>query len=219
MSLTNPPQPPKLLELMRIKLRTKHMALATVYPIGFIVCIISGSQLYTEHTATAVYPVLDGKSSFARLLRLWSVVVAGNLIGAVIIAAILSVTDTVRHSGPGFIEVANHLIDPQFLPLFTSAMLAGWLMALGAWLMHASSMVLGQIVLIYCVTFLIAVGGLHHSIAGTVELCIAIFISKSFPLDQGARFVAVALMGNLVGGSVFVATLNYAHIRQTQAIT
>ncbi|MCB2182420.1 MAG: formate/nitrite transporter family protein [Desulfobulbaceae bacterium] len=196
----------------------KHMTVAVVYPIGFVVCIISGSQLFTEHTATAVYPVLDKKAPPLKLLRLWSVVALGNLMGAYVIAAILSMTDNVSHSRQGFVLVAEHLIRPDFFPLLCSAVLAGWLMALGAWLMHASPMVLGQIVLIYCVTFLIGVGGFHHSIAGSVELFLAIFLSKSFPVNKGMFFIGVALLGNLIGGSVFVATLNYAHIRRTQVV-
>jgi formate/nitrite transporter FocA (FNT family) len=39
-----------------------RLAVALVYPLGFIICIISGTELFTEHTATAVYPVLDKKN-------------------------------------------------------------------------------------------------------------------------------------------------------------
>ena len=35
-------------------------------------------------------------------------------------------------------------------------------------------------------------------------------------LLQALAFAAVAILGNLVGGSIFVALLNYAHIRETQ---
>lgn len=46
----------------------------------------------------------------------------------------------------------------------------------------------------------------------------ALFISDSYSLNQAIRFISIALAGNLVGGSVFVAALNYIHIRRTQAI-
>ena len=45
--------------------------MAIVYPLGFIICIMSGTQLFTEHTATAVYPVLAGKADVKKLFRLW----------------------------------------------------------------------------------------------------------------------------------------------------
>jgi len=97
-----------------------------------------------------------------------------------------------------------------------SAVLAGWLMALGAWLILATPPTVSQIVSIYIVTFLIGVGGLHHSIAGSVEMFTALLMSGEFTIAQSARFIGLALFGNLIGGSLFVAVLNYAHIRETR---
>jgi formate/nitrite transporter FocA (FNT family) len=97
-----------------------------------------------------------------------------------------------------------------------SAILAGWLMALGAWLILATPPTVSQIVSIYIVTFLIGVGGLHHSIAGSVEMFTALLMSDEFTLGQSGRFIGLALFGNLIGGSLFVAVLNYAHIRETR---
>jgi len=97
-----------------------------------------------------------------------------------------------------------------------SALLAGWLMALGAWLILATPPTVSQIVSIYIVTFLIGLGGLHHSIAGAVEIFTAAFVSDDITTLRVIRFIGVALLGNLIGGSVFVAVLNYAHIRETR---
>ena len=40
---------------------------ALFYPLGFIICILSGTQLFTEHTAIAVFPFLSktGKTAMA----------------------------------------------------------------------------------------------------------------------------------------------------------
>lgn len=77
---------------------------------------------------------------------------------------------------------------------------------------------LSQIVVIYIVTFVIGIGGLHHSIAGSVEIFSAYFIGHSLVVSEVVRFISVAVLGNLIGGSVFVALLNYAHIRKTQSV-
>jgi formate/nitrite transporter FocA (FNT family) len=89
-------------------------------------------------------------------------------------------------------------------------------MALGAWLIVATQPGFSQIVSIYIVTFLIGLGGLHHSIAGAVEMFAAMLASSEFSPVQAVRFIGLALVGNLIGGSLFVAVLNYAHIRETQ---
>ena len=193
-----------------------RLATATVYPLGFVLCIMSGTQLFTEHTATAVYPVLDRRGSLWKLSRLWFVVIIGNLVGAMIIAIVLVSAEDVINAEPGYIEIGKHLISYPTRPLFFSALLAGWLMALGAWLILATSSTISQIASIYIVTFIIGIGGLHHSIAGSVEMFTAYLISDIFSVAQVLRFVMLAIVGNLVGGSIFVATLNYGHIRKTQ---
>ena len=193
-----------------------RLATALVYPLGFVLCIMSGTQLFTEHTATAVYPVLDRKSDFKSLLRLWLVIIAGNMLGAMISAGFLTATDSVIGARTGYITIGHHLVSFASGSLFLSALLAGWLMALGAWLVMATQPTLSQMVSIYIVTFIIGFGGLHHSIAGAVEMFTAFFISTEFSFQQVVRFLVLAILGNLVGGSIFVAILNYGHIRKTQ---
>ena len=193
-----------------------RLATAIVYPLGFVLCIMSGAQLFTEHTATAVYPVLDHRGNVKGLLRLWLIVIIGNLIGAMVSSIFLILAEDVVNAKPGYIEIGKHLVGYGAGSLFFSALLAGWLMALGAWLILATSSALSQITCIYIVTFIIGIGGLHHSIAGSVEMFTAYLISDTFNGGEVLRFVILAILGNMVGGSIFVALLNYGHIRKTQ---
>ena len=195
-----------------------RLAVAAGYPLGFILCVMSGTQLFTEHTATAVYPVLVRKATFLELLRLWSIVVVCNIIGAAIVAQLLTSADNVVQAKQGYEIIADHLIHFATPDLIISSILAGWLMALGAWLVMAARSTSSQIICIYIVTFIIGMGGLHHSIAGSVEMFTAYFISDQYTLGQTARFIGTALLGNLIGGSVFVAILNFSHIRMTQEV-
>jgi len=194
----------------------QRLAVAFVYPLGFVLCIMSGTELFTEHTATAVYPVMDRKASVLQMLRLWLLVLAGNLTGALASAGLLVSAETVVEARDGYLSIGHHLVEYGAPSLFASSLLAGWLMALGAWLIHASAPGVGQIVSIYIVTFLIGLGGLHHSIAGAVEMLTALLLSDHLTVAQSLRFIGLAAVGNLVGGSLFVAVLNYGHIRHTQ---
>lgn len=194
----------------------ERIALALVYPFGFVVCLMSGTELFTEHTATAVYPVLDRRSHLWRLLRLWFLVGTGNLIGAFAGSWLLIAAEDVIGAREGYIRIAEHLVEPSALPLLASAILAGFLMALGAWLILATPPTVSQLASIYIVTFLIGLGGLHHSIAGSAEMFTAALVSSQFSLGAVLRFIGLALAGNLIGGSLFVAGLNYAHIRKSR---
>lgn len=195
-----------------------RLATAMVYPLGFVVCIMSGTQLFTEHTAKAIYPFLEGKAGSAGLLRLWAIIIIGNIIGTIIIAVLLTFSDGVIQAKEGYIAIANHFTRYGNGEIFISSLLAGCLMAQGGWLVFATPPNISQIASIYIVTFLIGIGRLHHSIAGSAEMFTAMFISDQFTLQQVVRCVGMSIIGNLFGGSVFVGALNYAHIRKTQKL-
>ena len=195
-----------------------RLAAGLVYPLGFIVCIMSRSELFTEHTASAVYPYLERMCSLKRLIRLWIIVLIGNMIGTLISSVLLNFAEPIIGAEEGYTYVAKHLVGFSGFEIFISAMLAGWLMALGGWLVMSVSTSSAQIMGIYIVTFLIGIGGLHHCIAGSAELFTALFMNGSVTVAEVSHTLLYAIIGNLVGGSFFVAVLNYAHIRKTRTV-
>lgn len=186
---------------------------ALVYPLGFILCILSRTELFTEHTATAVYPLLDGSEKVANVLKLWLIVIAGNLLGGLLIALMLTMADDVIHASSGYLMLAEHVLNYDYNVLFVSAILAGWIMATGAWTILSTHSTGSQILCIYIATLIIGIGGLHHSIAGSVELFVGLFTSEDITVASIVPAIGVILAGNAVGGSIFVALLNYGHIR------
>lgn len=193
-----------------------RLATALIYPLGFIICILSGTQLFTEQTATAVYPVLEKKASYLSLHRVWITVLLGNFTGTLISSILIYMAKDVIGFTQGFISVADHLIHYNPGQIFISAVLAGWLMAQGGWLIHSLSSTTSQIISIFIVTFIIGIGGLHHSIAGSAEIFSGLLYSDSPDLLNSLKFLIFAVLGNLLGGSVFVAILNYGHIRKVK---
>lgn len=107
--------------------------------------------------------MLDKKATFFSLIHLWILVILGNLIGVTVSVILLVAVDDIVQAYEGYITIAEHLVDVDFIPLFISALLAGWLMALGSWISLATHNVSGKVILIYLVTFLIGLGGLYHS--------------------------------------------------------
>ncbi|MBN2528649.1 MAG: hypothetical protein JXR76_19830 [Deltaproteobacteria bacterium] len=56
-----------------------------------------------------------------------------------------------------------------------------------------------------------------HSIVGPVEIFVDLLTGEAHQPGEAFRFPAIAIVGNLMGGSVFVAALNYTQIRCTQS--
>jgi formate/nitrite transporter FocA (FNT family) len=195
-------------------LMVHRLAVALVYPLGFIICIMSGTQLFTEHTATAVYPVLDRKAKIKSLFLLWSIVLLGNFVGTFISSYLIYSSDNVIVAGTGFIDIADHLIHYKPAEVLMSAILAGWLMAQGGWLVLATPPASSQVICIFIVTFIIGFAGLHHSIVGSAEIFAGLFHADEPKFFDSFKFLVFAVVGNLIGGSLFVGVLNYGHIKK-----
>jgi formate/nitrite transporter FocA (FNT family) len=192
--------------------------MALAYATGFIFVVVGRSALFTEQTTSAVLPVLARRVPASRLLRLWSLVLIGNLVGGALIATFIAYLGphlgVIDHSA--FASIAEKLLRHDSWIVFLSAVAAGWLMGLLAWLVVASRETTSQIMIILVVTFVIGIAGLHHSIAGAIEVLMAVVAGAGPTLSDYARIVLWSVIGNAVGGSVFVALLKFGHVQASR---
>ena len=192
-----------------------QLLVAFVYSIGFVIVILGRSELFTEHTTLAVFPLLSGDTSFARLGRLWGLVFAGNIIGAGLfsLAAATVGTGLEIYTSADLDLLAASLTGYSWAITLGSAVAAGWMMGLVSWLVTAGRDTIGQIAIIVLVTGAIGLLGLHHSIAGSVEVLLGVF-GGTTPWPAFFRFLGLATLGNAIGGVVFVAAIKFGHVTQ-----
>jgi formate/nitrite transporter FocA (FNT family) len=193
---------------------TKELLLANAYAIGFVFVILGRSELFTEHTTLAVLPVLDGQGSVRQLGRLWGLVYAGNIVGGAVFAGLIVVVAPALGivESPAFVELAKKLTAHEWPVILAAGGLAGWLMGLLSWLVAGAQDSVARFLFVWVVAGAIGFAHLPHSIAGTVEVLMAVFASPEMGLVAFARFLIPATLGNIVGGSVFVALLKYGHV-------
>jgi len=191
--------------------------LAISYPLGFIFVVIGRSELFTEHTTMAVLPVLSKDATIKSLLILWALIYAGNLLGGYFFGSILAILpEKLGAVETGSFEaLATKLIDHPWYIIAGSGILAGWLMGLLSWLVTASQETISRILIIALITTVIGIGGLHHSIVGSIEVFTAALTSKSVGVSDYLHVQIWSTVGNLVGGVVFVAFAKYSHVRYT----
>lgn len=192
----------------------KQFVLAAASSIAFLFVVLGSTELFTAHTTLAVLPVLDGRTSVRDLGRLWSVIYAANLIGcalfALLVAALGPELDIVEPWA--FASLAKSLLAHPAWAILLSGVVAGWLMGLTTWLVAASRDTVGQILVILVVTSTIGFGPFHHAILGTTEVLGAMFLGTGVTIADFLHFIVPTTVGNVIGGSVFVAGLNYGHI-------
>ncbi|GAA0189729.1 hypothetical protein GCM10009122_50360 [Fulvivirga kasyanovii] len=194
-----------------------HIFLALSYPIGFIFVIIGRSELFTEHTTLAVIPVLRGSASYKSLLRLWGIIYLGNLVGGYLMAFILTAIGSSMDiiSQDAFKYLAHHMVKYDWLVILGSSIIAGWLMGQLSWLVTSSQETISRIAVVILVTSLIGLGGLHHSIVGSIEVFAGVLASGISWMDY-IHFQFWTTVGNIIGGVVFVSVIKFSTIRLSE---
>lgn len=182
------------------------------YPLGFLIVIIGRMQLFTENTLFPVALVLRRRCGVGATARLWVVVLAGNVVGtflfAVLVTRTSAVTPPVAHELARLGVVAG---GQGFTTVFWTAVVGGWLIALVAWLVTASTDTVGQVFMILLLTYMVGVGHFAHCVAGSGEVLAAV-LSGALPASSYLTWLAAAVLGNSVGGVLLVALLNYGQV-------
>lgn len=191
-----------------------RILMANAYSLGFVLVVMGGSALFTEHTTLATLPVLDGRASVRDLARLWATVYAGNMVGAAIFSAIASfIGPQLGVTAPEeLVSIARHLVEFPWSTILMSAILAGWMMGLVSWLVTSGRDTISQIVFVWLVTAGIGLAQLHHSVAGAVEVLMGVFSGPEVGLADFGRFLLWSSVGNAIGGVVFVALIKYGYV-------
>jgi formate/nitrite transporter FocA (FNT family) len=191
-----------------------RVATGLVYSLGFVFVVLSGAELFTEHTTLAVLPVLNGDATVSDLARLWGVVYCTNLLGGAVFAAgmVLFGTEYGLVAPTAFVRLAESLLSHSAPSTLFAAVLAGWLMGLLSWMVTSVKGSTARITLVVAVTTIIGFGHLPHSIAGNIEVFAGLLVSPSITLSDYARFLLIATGGNVIGGTIFVSLLKYGYV-------
>lgn len=200
----------------------KHPLASLAYPIGFMFVIMGRSELFTENTLEPVIPLLHKRdtTTFRKMLRMWGLLIVGNLVGALVFGWILAATNIIDASlHPSMQDVARQSTEGGFGIVFYKAIFGGWLIALLAWLLASTIETTAQIFMIWVTTAPISAFHFRHSIAGSVEAFYRAVTGSAGWGDMLGNFVVPSLLGNAVGGVLLVALFNYAQVAEEHATT
>ncbi|HEY3824047.1 MAG TPA: formate/nitrite transporter family protein [Bryobacteraceae bacterium] len=183
------------------------------YSFGFLIVIIARQQLFTENTLTAVLPVLARRNwlSLVRMLRLWAIVLAANLVGAHIIAWVLGNTGAFApETQKFFAQIAKESFAVTPGQAILRGIFAGWLIATLVWMRAALDT--GHIPLIVIMTYFVALGSFTHIIAGSIEVLFLVMTGVLPWISWLTHYMLPVLLGNTIGGVSLVAFLNHAQV-------
>ncbi|MFJ2976607.1 formate/nitrite transporter family protein [Kluyvera sp. NPDC087067] len=184
------------------------------YTFGFIIVIMARQQLFTENTVTAVLPVMQKPTlvNVGLLMRLWGVVLLGNLIGTGVAAwafEYMPIFD--EPTRDAFTKIGMDVMKNSPTEMFSNAIISGWLIATMVWMFPSAGA--AKIVVIILMTWLIALGDTTHIVVGSVEILYLVFSGTLHWSDFIWPFALPTLAGNICGGTFIFALMSHAQIR------
>jgi formate/nitrite transporter FocA (FNT family) len=183
------------------------------YTIGFLIVVLGRQQLFTENTLTAVLPLMSERSgsTFVNMLRLWGIVLAGNLAGSLVFAWFAVSTNAfdepVRRE---FVRIGHEAMAYGFGDVLVRGIVAGWMIALMVWLLPFAEA--ARFFVIVRLTYIVGIAKLSHIIAGSTETFALAVVGDKFWWEVLAGYTLPTLIGNTLGGVALVAALNHAQV-------
>jgi formate/nitrite transporter len=209
-----------------------------VFCLGLILVVIAGAELFTGNTLI-VMGFIERKVSAQQLLKGWSIVYLGNLVGSlVMVLLIYYTTQWGFHDamvGGKALLIANAKVNMTFLEAFIRGILCNVLVCLAIWLAFSGRSTIDKILaVIFPITAFVA-SGFEHSVAnmyfvpmglalkGQPEVLTAVqgMAGQSIMLGNltVAGFIVKNLipvtLGNIIGGSLLVGGIYWSvYLRQ-----
>ncbi|NWD52071.1 formate/nitrite transporter family protein [Pseudomonas gingeri] len=189
------------------------------YCAGFLAVILARQQLFTENTLTAVLPVMSKPTlgNFGRLLRLWGVVLLGNLCGTLLVAYVmlhLPIFDS--KTDLAFLDIGRKVMENQPPQMFAKGIVSGWMIATMVWMIP--SMESAKMWIIILITYLMALGDFTHIVVGSAEVSYLVFAGELSWGEFWLHFAGPTLGGNIIGGSFIFALISHAQIRSESGL-
>ncbi|MDF1503531.1 formate/nitrite transporter family protein [Roseisolibacter sp. H3M3-2] len=184
------------------------------YAVGFLVVILGSQQLYTENTLTPIVPLMARPSvrMLRRVLVLWGVVLAANLVGTMAFAWAAATTGVFAGDvRAAFVDMGREVLAPGTGATFVRAVAAGWIIALMAWMLPAAES--ARLAVIVIMTWLLAACDLQHVVAGSAEVFYLVVQGEISFATYAVRWLPVVAVGNTLGGVLLVAAVNHAQVK------
>ncbi len=178
-----------------------------LFPVGLILVIIGGADLFTGDTLYNAVGVAQGKMSVTDALRNWFLAYLGNFIGAVFIAFFLSIATGLLTTDPWLPWIQKMAVAKtslSFNEAFWRGVGCNWLVCLACWLALASDNIIGKVIGIWFSVMAFVTMGFEHSIANMFFIPVGIFAEAPVSWEQFLINNEIPVtLGNIVGGSLF----------------
>ena len=199
-----------------------------VFCLGLILVIIAGAELFTGNNLLAM-SWADGQITTREVLRNWLWVCAANFVGTTGLALLVYLSGHTHMNGGAIgatvLKIALTKQNLVWHEAFFRGVLCNVLVCMAVWMAMAGRSVIDRVIaIIFPITAFVA-AGFEHSIANMYFMQLGLIIQYFEPATSSSALtvagmfdnLAPVILGNLVGGSVFVGLVYHLIYRVAAA--
>jgi formate/nitrite transporter len=216
-----------------------QLILGSVFPVGLIIIVLTGAELFTGDAMLAPMAAFIHKVSWPQVINLWIWVYIGNLVGSIVFAYIMAYgpfvsfdstgAATVTAFGTRAIAIASAKVSYVGMlgmwSAFLKAVACNWLVNLAILLGICADDLIGKFFGIWFPIMAFVSSGFEHSVANMYFIPAGIltqgFITDPTKINAGLTWVTmwtnnliVVTIGNIVGGLFFVGVIYWVAFRK-----
>jgi len=213
-----------------------RLAGGLAFSLGLILVVICGGELFTSSVLSSI-AWANKQISFFNMLKLWSKVYFGNLVGALLLLTLVTAGGLYGLDGGlwgvNALNIAQHKLHHTALQAFSLGVLCNLLVCLAVWLTFSSANAMTKAAMTILPVAMFVSTGFEHCVANMfmvpLGIVIQTFAPESFWQQVGlsasqyadlnvhhfivANLIPVTL-GNIVGGAVLVGLANWTIFRR-----
>ncbi len=186
-----------------------HLVMGTVFAAALTMVIFAGSELFTGTTMYMPFAMFQRKASLLDMVLVWIACWLGNLLGALLLGALLHLAGggvLLTDGKAEFFAVVSAKMHAPGLQLFGRAILCNWLVCLAIWMCGRTENDAAKIALIFWPIMIFVACGFEHSVANMTAFTLGLLQPHhTLTLYAAAYNLLWVTLGNFIGGGVFVA--------------
>ena len=149
------------------------------FALGLILCVILGGELFTSTTLTLVARAAN-RITWSQMLKNWAIVYFGNLIGGLIMVALIMLSSQYMNTsgqwGLTALNVAQHKIHHTFVEAVALGILCNLMVCLAAWMAFGGRTMTDKALIMILPVAMFVASGFEHSIANMFMIPVGIAI-------------------------------------------
>lgn len=179
-------------------------------PFGLFMTVITGSELFTGNAALVPLAVLEGKASWAQLVKSLVVSWIGNLVGSLFLCWLVKMGGTLdtgcEDEACAAVSIATAKVGKDINHVLAKAVMCNWLVCMAVYMASFARDATGKFVAIWLPISAFVALGLEHTVANMFLIPIGMMYMADPPsvLDVFFTNLLPVTLGNMIGALIGV---------------